>query len=267
MKILVSIFGICSACITAIILASLELYTGMAFYSFTFLFIIPVGAIGAGICASSGYYLGAKVFNEKPAGGIAINMIAASVGTYLMVNYISYYFMEYDGERIKDFITFWKYLDTIIKETSLSFYIKGRSIGSIGKVGPTYGYIYAILQVVGFALGGLALYLSLVESPYCKNCSKYMKKADTQERFTSDSDKLATDINAFLQMIKNGLFDDSKKFHADSMGVIYGGEQKHGTRITSYKCNTCGMNAMDFAIFNKKGDNEKEIKSYRFFTT
>ncbi len=265
MKLLVSLIGICSALITAIILASLEYYMEIAIYSFTFFFIVPVGAIGAGIVASSGYYLGAKVFNEKPVGGIAFNMIAASVGTYLIINYISYYSMEYDGKEIKNLVTFWEYLKIMIQETSISLYYRGHSSGSALQIGATLGYIYAALQILGFALGGFAVYVWLLKSPYCSNCSRYMKRTAIQERYTSYSKQLLEDINTFLLLIENQFYEESLDFHAEKMGVSYGATHKHGTKIISYECNFCDTKAMEFVIYNLKDGEEREIKSYRFF--
>lgn len=68
--------------------------------------------------AASGYYFSAMAFNQKPAGGVAINMIA--IGSYFLANYIPYDLLEVQGNRVKEMVTFWEYMDTTIRHTSLS---------------------------------------------------------------------------------------------------------------------------------------------------
>ena len=72
---LVSISGMLSTLIVAGILGFIEIEYGQALYSFMFFFIIPIGAGLAGFAAASGYYLGVKIFNSKPVGGVLINVL------------------------------------------------------------------------------------------------------------------------------------------------------------------------------------------------
>lgn len=76
---LVTALGVGSTLIVASVLGFIEVKYGWALYTFMFFFIIPVGAGFAGFAAASGYYLGAKLTHQKPAGGALLNMIGASI--------------------------------------------------------------------------------------------------------------------------------------------------------------------------------------------
>jgi hypothetical protein len=144
--------GVSWSIIIGVIVGLIELKTGFAFYSLMLLFVIPIGSILTGFIASGGYYLGSKVLHQKPAGGILINLVIIPVTTFLVIHYIQYFMLEIDSVRIKDFVTFWQYLDWDIKHTSISF----RRIHSAPlELGSFWGYVFVLLQLIGFSFGGL----------------------------------------------------------------------------------------------------------------
>jgi hypothetical protein len=44
------------------------------------------------------------------------------------------------------------------------------------------GYLVAVLQVLGFAVGGFGVYRYLQSIPYCPSCARYLSKQSTDER-------------------------------------------------------------------------------------
>src|SRR5262249_57035018 len=97
---LVSTFGAITSILTAIILYLIEKGIGFSFYSLMVWFFIPVGAIGAGFVAAGGYYFGAKFFNHRPTLLILFNMVAISIGTFILVYYLDYVSLQIDGQAV-----------------------------------------------------------------------------------------------------------------------------------------------------------------------
>ena len=220
-----------------------EVSTGIPLYSFTFFFILPVGAIFAGIMAASGYYFGAITFHQKPAGGVALNMVIAAIGAYLLAHYIPYNALIVEGIQIKDKVSFFQYLDVRIQHTTLSY--KGRAGGELGGI---FGYLYALLQLTGFSLGGLGVFGFLHALPYCKKCSEYLKKINTQDRYTSEGEPLFENVEHFAKLLNEHKYRQAIKNHADRMGVANSKGHHLRTRITIHKCQTCTINHLDFEI-------------------
>lgn len=263
---LVAAFGITTSLLTGVTLGLIEVYSGYAIYSWMYWFVIPVGAFLAGFGAASGYYAGAMLFHQKPVGGVLFNMIAAAAGAFLIVHYIPYFMFEVDGIRVKDVISFWQYLDIYIRNTSLSFVRGGASTGELGSF---WGYVFAGLQLLGFSVGGIAVFGWLSQNPYCDNCSSYLKKTGTQERYTSDGEILIEQIKNLASLLDVQKWNEALRYHAEKMGVYYtGGSHKLRSRIITRVCPICRMNHLEFIVSTLEGSNWKDINEteIRLFT-
>lgn len=260
-QLLVAAFGGTTSLLTGVILGLIEVYTGYALYSWMFWFVIPVGAFLAGFGAASGYYAGAMLFNQKPAGGVLLNMVAASVSAFFIIHYIPFFMLEIDGIRVKEAISFWQYLDLTIRNTSLSF-VRGDI--STGELGGALGYAYTVLQLVGFSVGGVAVFGWLSQKPYCDKCSRYLKKTGMQHRYTSDSDSFMKNIYDFALLVGGQKFDEAIRFHAGTMGD--GKCRKHylNTTIVTSTCLGCNINLLDFTASKLEGNDWKEIEETHF---
>lgn len=242
-RLIIAAIGISSAVLTGGVLGLIEASTGFALYSLIVWFIVPVGAFLAGLAAASGYYFAAKHFHQKPAGGIGLNMVLASIGAYLVVHYIPYYLLEVDGSRIKDAISFWSYLDFDIRHTSLSFN-QGRTTSA--ELGSTFGYVYALIQLIGFAIGGLTVFSWLQNAPYCEKCEKYLDKTNAQERYTSEGETLVEQMTILATKLDERKYVDAVQYHSEQMGVPESAGHHLRTRITTHKCRSCGVNHLEF---------------------
>lgn len=255
-QIIVAVLGITTSLLTGIILGLIEVYSGYAIYSWMVWFVIPVGAFLAGFGAASGYYAGAIWSHQKPVGGVLFNMISASVSAFLLVHYVPYFMLEIEGIRVKEAISFWQYLDIDIRHTSLSFV---RSHASTGELGGFWGYVYACLQLLGFSVGGFAVFGWLSRNPYCEKCSCYLKKTGQQDRFTSDGEVLVEKLQNFTSFLDNQDFNNAIRFHAEEMGVGYSSGHHLRTRLLTRICPRCGMNHLEFFASKLDGDNWKDI--------
>ena len=69
--------------------------------------------------------------------------------------------MVVHGNKVCDYISFFKYLDFITTNSSYSIGHRLRpNVGSIGSVG-LWGYLLTVLQFIGFSLGGLLAYFTI----------------------------------------------------------------------------------------------------------
>jgi hypothetical protein len=184
---ILALCGFVTSLVTAVILWWVELGLGVAFYSWILWFILPVGAMVSGFAGASGYYAGARILGRRPTRLLLLNILLASVGTFFTIHYLSYITLEFEGKAIRDYVSFWRYLDVAIRSTSMTFRLP--ATGSTGELG-AFGYVVAILQVLGFALGGYGVYFYLVSLPYCQRCSRYFSKKGKQIRYTGDAEAM-----------------------------------------------------------------------------
>lgn len=261
--ILVSTFGLISSLITALILVFVELQFNFAIYSFTFWFIIPVGAFFSGFAAASGYYFGAKLFNHKPGGLILLNMILISVGTFFIINYLIYISLNIDGKQVSDYVPFSTYLDLSIRNTSMRL-IRSRS-ASTGALG-SWGYIVAILQILGFAVGGFATYGWLTSIPYCDKCFKYFSSKGKQKRYFSELESIKNQYEIMRECVINNDLKGAIEKH-----TIEGNEapweiDKICSRIELNFCKSCKKHHFKYVISALKKDEWKDISDLKLET-
>src|SRR6202453_4326983 len=184
-----SAFGAATSFITAAILAAMDIHWDFSFYSYMAFFIIPIGAIFSGFIAASGYYFGAWIANARPTKLILLNMVIVSITTFFLIYYLEYYFMVIDGKAVRDVIAFLDFLKIEVVHTTLQFRMRATKIGSPIELG-SLGYLFALLQIIGFGVGGFAVYGFLSSKPYCEACSKYLVARDSQIRYTNDPERL-----------------------------------------------------------------------------
>lgn len=256
--------GMVTTAVTAFVLGYIAVEYDLAIYSFMLFFILPVGAIAAGLAASSGYYFGALFFHKKPAGGVLLNMVIASLSAFILINYTVFYLLEIEGVPIKEIVDFWKFLDIGIRSTVLSFSSRSHEIGSISELGAA-GYLYAAWQLTGFGLGGYMMFLFLADNPYCDDCSQYRKRVFRQERYTSDADALLENFDGFAALIAECRYEDAGKLHSYAMGNEKCTRARYlRTRIDVHSCRSCGTGLLAFNTHKRKGNNWDEIAELSF---
>jgi len=111
--------------ITALILWWIEQRFGFSFYSWTFWFVIPAGAILSGFAGTSGYLAGSMFFGHLRTRLLLLNIVIALVATFFLIHYLSYAAMLINGKKVRDLVSFWRYLDIAIRSMSMEFRIRG----------------------------------------------------------------------------------------------------------------------------------------------
>lgn len=185
---MLTLFGAATTLLTAWVLSLVEQNYEFSFYSFCLLFFIPVGAIASGFAAATGYWIGSKVVNQKPTRRLLVNILILSVGAFFALHFMNYAIQEVQGEPLRQMIGFGDYLRFVHTHTSLSISFHSTNIGDLGELG-TAGYFFGALQIAGFAIGGIVVYLIIKAQPYCEPCERFLKSRWTEERFFSDSEQ------------------------------------------------------------------------------
>ncbi len=253
---LIAAMGFTTTLLTAAILSIVEIRFEIALYSYMFWFIVPVGAGFSGFAAASGYYAGARLFHQRPAGGVLFNMIAASGAAFLLVHYIPYSQLEIEGIRVSELLPFWEYLDMAIRATSYGFVRGKASTGELGE----WGYVVALIQLAGFAVGGWLVFLHLQGIPYCEKCSRYLSKTGEQVRFSGDGEAMAEGFKELVRLIAEDSYLEALDYHAEKMGAPKWLSEHHlRSLIVIHRCALCGLNHFRFVMSKKKRDDWSDI--------
>jgi len=190
----VTLIGLVTSLLTAIAVSTFAQATGINVFTFSIWLIVPVGAIGTGFVAASGYYFGSLYFHSKATRFLLIQMIVIAGLTNLLIYYLGYTTLVFDdGRRVADLLSFAEYLD--VKLTTAEYRIRSASTGEVG----AFGYLLALLQFAGFLVGGYTIFNTLVEKPVCETCDTYLRTLAKREHQFKDSEPAI----AFW----NGLFD------------------------------------------------------------
>ena len=229
---IVGLCGFVTSLVTAVILWWVEARFGFAFYSWTFWFVIPVGALLSGCAGASGYLAGSWFFGHRPTRLLLLNIVVASLATFILVHYLSYATLQVEGKEVSDYIPFWQYLDIAIRSTSMEFRLRTVSVGATGELG-SFGYLIALLQIGGFAAGGFAVYGHLSSLPYCDKCLRYLSAKGRQIRYTGDADGLKASTARTLEFLGSGAVTSAV---AEQVLATSGGD---GAAVAPPKSNVC----------------------------
>ena len=214
---LVGAAGLLTSVLTALLLWWIERQFNFALYSWIFFFVIPAGAIAAGVVAASGYYLGARWLNIRPSWRLLVSMVGISVGCFFLIYYLSYatqIVIQPDKSTIKlsERVSFADFLDHVIRNTSLTIGRAGRGT-STDPLG-AWGYALAGLQILGFSLGGLGAWAFLRSTPYCEDCARYLQKLSTTKRYSDSPEELQERITALQDLSPNRWLESLADFGA-----------------------------------------------------
>lgn len=208
----ITLFGVLSSFIAVFILFLLEKYCDISIYALTLYYIIPIGAVGAGFIAASGYYVGALVLNHRPSYLLLVNMIILSVGTFFLTYLVYYQLATYKGQPLSDFMSYSQYLAYILEH----LYVKHMSSTTIAEkreyLGQA-GYFIGLVQIIGFAIGAVLVYQRLVLQAYCNNCSQYYVKIAKQVRYLWEDKNLYKTLNDLAGKISKGSLQEAIDTH------------------------------------------------------
>ncbi len=256
---IITAFGAATSLLTAGVLFLIKQTFEVSVYTWIWCFVFPVGALLAGFAASGGYYFGAWYFDYRPTRQILLNMVGVSVGTFFLVHWLGYRFLQVDGRPLDEQISFFAYLDSLFRHQSVRFSLGARDLGVTGELG-AWGYLYALLQIAGFALGGVCIFRRLALIPYCEKCSRYFSARGKQERFTDDPYAFASVLKEVAAAFDSDRLEDAIERHTASEESKSRRKCRFRSSLDLRCCSRCGMYRLGFSAHERAGNYWKDIK-------
>ncbi len=242
--------GALTSAITAVLLYWIEEAFHVSIYTWTWWFI-PAGAVLAGFAASGGYYFGARYFAYRPSRRILLDMIGISIGTFFLVHWLRFMSLNVGGELISERMSFQTYLDFLFRRQSLMFSFRSISL-TTGELG-AWGYLYALLQISGFALGGVSVFYWLSKLPYCAKCSRYLSALSKEIRFENDPRAFASMLEQTAATFNSDRPQDVMARHATLQPSKSGRRCRFKSTLSVRFCPTCGVHWVGFSACKKIG--------------
>jgi hypothetical protein len=250
----ISICGIMTSIIVAVGDVLVAHLVGIDLFTFSVWLIVPAGALLTGFGAASGYYFGSLYFHRRPNWGLLAQMVITAGATQLLIYYLQYSTLVLDnGTKASASVDFVDYLDYSLTK---SHYRLGRGRADTGEVGQ-FGYWLAGIQFLGFLCGGVAIYFTLLNKPFCNNCRKYYRPLAKRTKYFKNQEELLTYSEALA----------ASSLGSVEFDAIFGGQQvpqstgKGALSLVSelLSCLTCGQQIVqeDYQV-----NNGKEWKSY-----
>lgn len=131
-------------------------------------YVIPAGALLVGLVAGSGYGIASWFTGVRISRNLLLGVLLLQVAAYFVAQYIEFRHLvaTYGGGDMG----FFEYFDL----TTRAFAFKSKD-GSPGDALGGWGYVFRILEIGGFAFGGIIAPLILRSKPYCESCQIYMR--------------------------------------------------------------------------------------------
>jgi hypothetical protein len=207
---------------------------GFAIYAWMFWFVIPVGAGFCGAIAASGYWIGARLFNHRPSPLLLLNILLVSLSTYFAIHQFHYSNDVVSGVPISGVMSFSEYLVKVTENMTYSTYHRGREVGSGLELGKL-GWGVAVLQIIGFSIGGFVVYSCLLEVPYCNRCAKYFGEKQSRCVQWSDANSLADAYETIVNLM------DGQHFQAavDRLSTLGEQSKQAKTALLSLEVQKC----------------------------
>lgn len=241
--------------LTCLILAFIDLTTGFSLYGFNLWFIVPIGALFAGFAAASGCYAAARLLNHQPTRVVLAGVLALSALTFFVVHYLDYYFTTIEGQRVRDFVSFPAFLN--ISLTNMALCVHGCAGGGLDL--GVVGYAVAGLQILGFFVGGAAVYLYLKSEKYCAACARYYAHKKTEKRYFWDLRSAAQAHGAVLELLREGQFHQALSRHAASGEATRGRDAAVASELQLRYCTNCLRHHVHVALQQRHKNDWKTV--------
>jgi hypothetical protein len=175
----IALCGLATSILVAIADVALARMVSFDFFTFSLWVVVPVGAMLTGFAAASGYYFGSLYFHKRATATLLVQMVVIAGITQLLIYWMGYTTLVLeDGRRVADLVPFGQYLDIALTK---AHYRIGRAQSDTGEVG-SFGYWMAVIQFVGFLVGGLAIFMFLRAKAVCPNCDLYLRPLSKKQK-------------------------------------------------------------------------------------
>lgn len=252
----------------------LKYFFGIEATSFSIFFVIPVGAMIAGIIMGWGYGAGLLGANIKSSTLtkrlrllLAIVFFVAIQFGYYQLTYVNdnyEYNFQFEGDHISEFyfedtgeqVNFVNFTIDKINTETISFSYRGRTELGAVEGNSTVNWIFFAIDFLGFWLGIVIAYgMKLDNVIFCDDCKKYMKNK-TILRITDSYDEKIAQFKEWVTMMNTAELSAFVSAHPKDatpiQDVYLDGELHH--------CNDCQSGHMKFRVYqkNSKGKYSEE---------
>ena len=260
--VIVALFGIATTILTSAGLVYLELHYDCAIYGFVYGFVIPFGAMLSGCVAASGYYFGSRLVNYRPGRLFFANMLAVSGGNFFLIYWMKYRWLTVDGEHVSKWMTYIEYLRFVLTHTAFTL---GHSPGDKFVLG-WGGYAYAVMLILGFALGGYVVFALTRSAAYCEACSLYMQKQGSQTRYFVRREDLADCCAAFKSEAEQSQLRKAMDLHSRAGLREEDKTTGYFLKVEFMHCKRCGNQWMELAARERVNNAWNRISDFRYST-
>jgi hypothetical protein len=189
---------------------------------------------------------------------LLVNILIASVATFLVIHYLAYKTLVVDGKQVSHYVSFAQYLDWRIRAISMTFSFGSKDLGHTGELG-LFGYVVALLEIVGFAIGGVAIYAHLDMLPYCDKCSRYLGKKGSMVRYSKDPSGLQQNAAIIRDHVSHDAIGKAMSELA-AFGLPKEARETHlKSSITIKRCETCDRHWVQYMVEERAGNHWKEV--------
>jgi hypothetical protein len=226
------------------------------FFAQTVWFVIPIGAFLCGMAAGAGFFLGIRVFNQRP--GTLTYVVAGLSGLagYVLIFGLSWWFAEFQGVKARDVVGFPQFLQAMVENQRVQFRHGGPI--DLGK----WGYGRFAINLAGFAMGVMGMVAIAGGKAYCARCGRYVTTVGVQTRTSSDPEATALLIAPVIANVRSGRIQEALELHAASDATDRKGFVT--TKITVETCTGCGMHLGTLSAFCKSDDGIAAVPGLNF---
>ncbi len=254
--------GFIASTATAWALYAMERWWGFSLYSLMIWFVLPAGAIIAGMGAAAGYYAGARIADSRPTRMLLLNMVLVSASTFFAIHWLRYdAFIASRG--LGDRVSFWRYLDEVTTHQSMTLRANGAKMGSTGELGGL-GYGVAALQILGFALGGFTVYGALTKLPFCERCARYLAKRGRQSRYADTPDSFEAMVRSLVDRWNQGDLQGTLDLHRHWGQTKVSKTCRVLSTFELKQCPGCRVNWLHYKAQRFDGQNWKPLQGLDF---
>lgn len=254
--------GFIASTATAWALYAMERWWNFSLYSLMVWFVLPAGAVAAGMGAAAGYYAGARIADTRPSRGLLVNMVLVAATTFLAIHWLRYEAFVIDA-GLGGRVSFWRYLDVALQHQSMTLRVHGAALGSTDELG-LFGYAIAALQILGFALGGFLVYGALAKLPFCERCARYLSARGQQKRFADTPDSFEAMASAMVARWREGDMQGALDLHRNWGVTKVSKTCKVQSTLERKQCPGCRVNWLRYRAERFDGRDWKSLPGLDF---
>lgn len=241
-------------------------FNAMGFYGW---YILPIGALGVGLLAGSGYGIVSRLTGFRIQKRTLWIILGLQLVAYFAAQYVEYLVLRASSGAFPSFLP---YFD----EATRAFNFTDDD-GRVGQPLGALGYGVRLLDIVGFVGGALMIPAGMRSSAYCDTCGRYMssrglgmlpasvrarrtwgkgaedKAAYEAEQATAQGQGQAVHDHLFALAEAGNATDVAEAVHLMKAGTKDAGKLPTRLQVGLASCPTCRRGVMSSAVLNGHG--------------